>query len=142
MNETQNDSMTLDQKFKIKQDKLGYDYIPPECEQAIMECFHEGAQKYAKDSWKKFPNFKSHYYSAMRRHLNEWKRGRKRDKDSKQMHMAHVATTAIMMLWYDFKEEEYFEPKSAEAILNLMKKILYKNENWDMVEEEVKRWFT
>ena len=136
------ENITLNQKFEQKYNKLEYDYVPPECEEMVMECFQYGANKYKKDSWKTYKNPQKTLYDALRRHLNRWRRGQLRDKESKLMHSAHIATIGIMMLWHDLKKEEYFESKTAEAVINLMKKILCKNENWDMVEEEVKRWFT
>lgn len=136
------DPITLDQKFKLKQSKVGYHYIPSECEEAIAECFHAGAQKYEFDSWKHFPNFKHHYYSALRRHLTEWRKGRKKDRESKQMHMAHIATIAIMILWKDLQDEGYSEINSPEAVMNLIKKIITRNESIEQIEEEVRRWFT
>lgn len=136
------DPITLEQKFQVKQNKVRYDYIPPECEELIAECFHAGAQKYEFDSWKKFPNFKQHYYSALRRHLIEWRKNRKRDRDSGQMHMAHIATTAIMLLWKDLQDEGYREVNTPEAVMEIIKKILTRNESMEQIEEEVKRWFT
>lgn len=136
------DPLTLEQKFKLKQNKVGYHYIPVECEEAIAEVFHDGAQKYEFDSWKKFPNFKQYYYSAIRRHITRWRKGEKRDKESKSMHMAHVATIAIMLLWRDLHDEGYRENNSPEAVMELIKKILTRNESMEQIEKEVRRWFT
>lgn len=67
---------------------------------SIAEILTFGAKKYAADSWKCVPNAEERYEDAMDRHLNAWKSGEIRDKESGLPHLAHVACNCLFLMWF------------------------------------------
>lgn len=57
----------------------------------------EGGKGYAPHSWKKVPNAKERYESALYRHLNKIHQGETHDDESGELHWDHIATNALFL---------------------------------------------
>lgn len=90
---------------KYDTDKLQYDLLPPECIKAVVDILTFGAKKYEAHNWKKLPNAKERYYNALMRHVEQWRMGEKIDSESKRLALAHVATNAMFLLWFDLNSQ-------------------------------------
>lgn len=86
---------------KHDQDKLRFDLILPEFEQAMAEVLTHGAEKYGDNNWKLVEGAKARYTAALKRHLNEWQRGYVYDTDSSCRVLAQVAVNAMFLDWLD-----------------------------------------
>jgi len=78
--------------------KPRFDLMPPRAELAVIEVLEFGAQKYGVDNWRNVPEAEARYYSALRRHLNAWRAGEKKDPESTKTHLAHAACCIIFLL--------------------------------------------
>ena len=91
---------------KYDSEKLRYDLLPPECIREIVEILTLGAKKYEDENWKKVDNAKDRYYAALMRHLEAWREGEKIDRESGKRHLAHMASNAIFLLWFDINDDK------------------------------------
>jgi hypothetical protein len=62
-----------------------------------------GAQKYARDNWKKVPDGKNRYYAALLRHLTAWQAGEKIDPESGMNHLDHAMCNLYFLRSFDDK---------------------------------------
>lgn len=83
---------------KFDQDKLRYDLVEPEFEEAVVEVLTYGAAKYAPNSWQKVPDAKNRYYAALRRHIAAWRKGEEIDQESGKSHLAHAACNLMFLM--------------------------------------------
>jgi hypothetical protein len=72
---------------------------------AVAHVMTAGASKYAANSWQEPPFSADDYMCAMLRHVSRMGIGERRDKDSGQLHAAHVACNALFLLWYVLRDE-------------------------------------
>lgn len=86
---------------KHDQDKLRFDLILPEFEQAMAEVLTHGAKEYGDNNWKLVEGAKARYTAALKRHLNDWQRGYTFDTDSSCRVLAQVAINAMFLDWFD-----------------------------------------
>lgn len=77
--------------------------IPPDAELAVARVLTFGAEKYARDNWRKVPDMDVQYMDAALRHLNAYRRGEKVDSESGESHLAHAACCIMFLL--QIKEE-------------------------------------
>ena len=63
----------------------------------------EKENPYKKNSWQRVPKAKDRYYDALQRHILAWKDGEDYDDESRYHHLAHAATNALILLWYELK---------------------------------------
>lgn len=88
---------TVEQGMKFDNGKLLYSLIPPETMKALAEVLTYGANKYAKDNWKKVENGDQRYLDALFRHLEAFRSGEIYDPESKLHHLAHVLTNVAFL---------------------------------------------
>jgi len=86
---------------KFDNGKLQYNLLPPECIREIVEILTYGANKYSPDNWQHVSDAENRYYNALMRHLEAWRSGEDMDPESGKLHLAHMATNAIFLLWFD-----------------------------------------
>ena len=92
---------------KYDQGKIRYDLIPPECLRELAKVLTYGIEKYKEaDSWQTVPEMERRYYSALMRHLEEWRGGNKEDAESHLRHLSHVLCNALFLLWSDINQDK------------------------------------
>lgn len=84
--------------------------IDPNFTEQLAHVLEMGEVKYGGPDWKKGMDF-SIMVDAAERHLNEIKRGRFYDRESKQSHMAHVAANMMMLNYYmdNYSDYDFFD---------------------------------
>lgn len=88
-------------KNDIIDDKLRWDLLPMEEIEDIVKVYHAGAKKYGPNNWQNLDNGFERYRAAMFRHLMEYMKGERVDKETNVHHLAAAAWNVITMLWYD-----------------------------------------
>lgn len=88
-------------KNDIIDDKLRWDLLPMEEIEDIVRVYHAGAKKYGPNKWQNLDNGFERYRAAMFRHLMEYMKGERVDKETNVHHLAAAAWNVITMLWYD-----------------------------------------
>jgi len=89
--------------LKDKKWKSRIDLISPEFILEIWNILYYWTEKYKANSWQWIP-LDDHYASAMR-HLLEWKKWNKYDKESWKSHIIHAATN-LMFIFYNQKTND------------------------------------
>lgn len=79
-----------DDGFGTTNCKLRYDLLPSLSTQAIVEVLTFGANKYGAENWRLVDNHKNRYYAAAMRHIEAWRQGEQKDKESGLHHLAHA----------------------------------------------------
>ena len=92
--------------IKYDSEKLRWDLLPFEEIEQIVDVLTFGSKKYTDDNWKKVPNQKKRYFSAMMRHISAWKKGEILDKETNINHLAHAGCCLLFLLWGDRKKNE------------------------------------
>ena len=82
---------------------------------AIGEIGTVGARKYSENGWLEVSNGSRRYSSAMLRHIFLCKEGEKYDKDSGQLHLAHVAWNALAVLELYLRDQRKLKVSKSEA---------------------------
>ena len=94
--------MSLDGvKYDTPGTKPSFDLILPEFLEAFAQVLTYGAEKYDADNWRKLPDLRRRYLSALYRHLNALHRGEVMDSESGLAHSAQIATNAMFIFWHD-----------------------------------------
>lgn len=78
-----------------------FDLIDAEFERAIARVLTFGAKEYGDHNFKKVKDPYDRYYAALRRHLNDWRRGEKTDPKTGESHLAHVICNALFLMHFD-----------------------------------------
>ncbi len=78
--------------------KRRYDLIPVEALGLIVDVLTFGAAKYEDENWRKVPNWRRRYYSALTRHLEAWRAGEWADPESGLPHLAHAGANCMFLL--------------------------------------------
>jgi len=89
---------------KNDEGKLRMDLLPFESLEKVAEVLTYGAEKYADNNWKFVPDAVQRYEAALLRHLSAYKKGEQRDQESGLSHLAHLATNALFLLWFNGRE--------------------------------------
>lgn len=97
-------SLKKDQKYKFDKDKIRYSLYPLDVLKEVVEILEFGANKYEEESWKKVEGRR--YYDAALRHIFAWKKGEKKDNETKKNHLAHAICCLTFLLHFDLKEEK------------------------------------
>ena len=87
--------------LKDDEDKLRYDLVPAVALEEIARVLTFGAEKYAPDSWQKIDNLRARYTAATLRHLQAWRLGESKDRESGLHHLSHAVTNMIFLLCND-----------------------------------------
>jgi len=91
--------------IKWDHDKPRFDLIPPYIEEEVAKVLTFGARKYAPDNWKKVPDGKRRYLSAIRRHYQAFRKGEQLDPETGLHHMAHLICCAMFLGEADLTNE-------------------------------------
>ena len=81
-------------------DKLRFDLILPEFEEAMAHVLTHGAKEYGANNWQKVEDAKARYTAALQRHLNQYRRGYVYDLDSDCNNLAQIAVNAMFLYWF------------------------------------------
>lgn len=98
LSQSQQDPATAEQGVKYDTGKPIIGAIPPHAELAVARVMTFGAQKYARDNWRKIDDIPTRYMDAALRHLNAIRRGETVDPESGEHHLAHAACCIMFML--------------------------------------------
>lgn len=93
------------QEKKADAGKDRWELLPINQIRKVVKVLTDGAAKYGDNGWRSVDNPQERFYAAMMRHLYEWRRGRKTDKESGFNHMIHVICNAIFLAEFDDIEE-------------------------------------
>jgi len=92
--------------IKFDDGKIQWWYLPIEPIKEILKVLHYGDKKYPADdgcNWKRVPNAKKRYYSALMRHITAWWDEEKNDQESGMHHLAHACTNVLFLLYFEMK---------------------------------------
>ena len=82
-------------------DKLRFDLILPEFEEAMAHALTHGVKAYGVNDWQKVEDAKARYTGALQRHLNQWRKGYMYDLDSDCNNLAQIAVNAMFLYWFE-----------------------------------------
>ena len=102
---------------KKDEDKLRFDLILPEFEEAMAQVLTHGAKKYEANNWQKVADAKARYTGALQRHLNQYRKGYMYDLDSDCNNLAQIAVNAMFLYWFEH-QPQLTEIPSADKILS------------------------
>lgn len=96
---------------KYDEGKLQYDLVPPVFTSSVAKVLTWAVTRevnpYKPNSWMKVKNAKERYYAALMRHLMAWRAGEDYDDESKFHHLAHIATNALILLWFELRTKTF-----------------------------------
>ncbi len=90
-------------KFDIG--KPRWSLFPFRAAEEIVKVLTFGAEKYEVDNWKRVPEPKDRYFSAMLRHLSAWNEGERDDEESGLHHLGHAGCCLLFLIWFDLEGE-------------------------------------
>ena len=90
---------------KFDNGKVMWDLLPYEAIEKVAEILTYGYNKYCKEGWKSVPDAENRYFAALMRHLIAEKNGEEYDDESGYLHLSHVATNALFLLWFKLQNE-------------------------------------
>lgn len=102
---------------KKDEDKLRFDLILPEFEEAMAHVLTHGAKKYGANNWQKVEGAKARYTGALQRHLNQYRKGYMYDLDSDCNNLAQIAVNAMFLYWFEH-QPQLTEIPCADKILS------------------------
>ena len=102
---------------KKDEDKLRFDLILPEFEEAMAHVLTHGAKKYEANNWQKVADAKARYTGALQRHLNQYRKGYMYDLDSDCNNLAQIAVNAMFLYWFEH-QPQLTEIPCADKILS------------------------
>jgi hypothetical protein len=95
--------------------KLRWSLLPPGPLEDIVRVLSFGAKKYSPDNWLFVGDGERRYLDAALRHINAYRKGSKKDKQSNRSHISH-ALCCLIFLWH-FEQERYKnERKTRKAV--------------------------
>ena len=103
---------------KKDEDKLRFDLILPEFEEAMAHVLTHGAKEYGANNWQKVADAKARYTGALQRHLNQYRKGYIYDLDSDCNNLAQIAVNAMFLYWFEIFPYILKEMTSADKILS------------------------
>ena len=92
------------QGVKNDSGKTQWWYLPMSIMREVVDVLAYGDKKYPADdgcNWKRVPNAKKRYYSALIRHITAWWEGEANDPETGMHHLAHAITNLIFLLWFE-----------------------------------------
>lgn len=89
-------------------DKLRLSLIPPQLIEGVGQVMQFGAKKYKRNNWKNLDD-PTRYLDALMRHLEAYRRGEEFDEETGLPHMAHLATNAGFLLFFDEERDGWQE---------------------------------
>ena len=91
-------TLKVDNFTKYDDGKTDYSLIPPEVIEALADQLTYGAKKYSADNWK--TGSATRYYSALMRHLFEWRKGNNTDEEGRS-HLQAVLCNASFLYYLE-----------------------------------------
>jgi len=91
---------------KYDSDKTRWDLVQPLALQEYAQVMTYGAHKYEPDNWRKVPDAKKRYFSALLRHVWAWWLGEKIDHESGRHHLGHAMCCLTFLLEPELEEED------------------------------------
>ena len=85
--------------LRFNKGKLRYDLVHPYAHEQLVKILTSGAEKYAERNWEKGMKW-SNVLSSLKRHLAAIEKGEDYDKESGQLHAAHLACNAHFLTAY------------------------------------------
>ena len=89
---------TKEQFKKFDTNKPRYSLIDPDWQEDVAKVLTMGARKYEANNWKLCED-PERYIDALIRHLEDIRRGKFKDKESKLQHTAHISCNAMFLHW-------------------------------------------
>ena len=96
----------LEQRIVAKKSKTRWDLAEWPFFRAICEVLTTGANKYSPDQWKTMTGGREHFFSALMRHIDQWKEGQKIDEETGKSHLVHAACNLMFLDWLDRRQED------------------------------------
>ena len=84
---------------KFDTGKIDWALLPLKPIEWVIIVLMHGAKKYGRSNWQTLPDFEDRYFSALMRHLTDYRSGETYDKDSGLHHLAHVACNIVFLIW-------------------------------------------
>ncbi len=92
----------MEEKGKKNDDgKLRYDLLPSKELEKIVKVLTFGAEKYGVSNWQLVEGARDRYTAGLMRHLEKYRQGEKIDTESGLEHLAHLATNAMFLMWFE-----------------------------------------
>ncbi len=89
---------------KFDQSKMRPSLLPWLAIKSVIQVLEYGAKKYAPNNWRGVTP--ERYADALHRHMIDWQLGTRIDEESGLPTMAHIATNALFVLWFDLQESK------------------------------------
>ena len=110
--------------LKYDENKDRWDLLPIECVEDIVKVLTMGAAKYSSNNWQNVENGEDRYYAALLRHLVAHRKGETIDPESGMLHLAHVATNAIFLMWLEKNKKNVCTNKSLTGYIDYVESII------------------
>lgn len=89
--------------------KLRWDLLPLEEIEDIVKVYTAGSKKYGDNLWQDLDNGYQRYKAAMMRHLLEYEKGSRFDKETGCHHLAQCCWNCLAMLYLDKHNKGKYE---------------------------------
>ncbi len=99
----------MSEGLKDDKQKPRWSLLPKGTVSQVVDVLEFGAKKYAPNNWMLVERHRQRYYDAIVRHLEAWWKGEQKDPDSGLHHLAHVACSALFLLWFDDQPEKHLD---------------------------------
>ena len=91
---------------KYDQGKLQWHLFPFKAAGEIVKVLMHGARKYSPDNWQYVDDFENRYFDAAMRHMTDYLAGKRHDKDSGLLILAHAACDLLFLIWKEMQKEK------------------------------------
>ncbi len=100
----------------IKHDsgKPQWHLLPYDALSYVVKVMTFGADKYGPGNWRQLEAPEDRYFSALMRHLAAWQLGERFDPETGLPHLAHAATNALFLLWFDLKRSNLSKKQASK----------------------------
>ena len=95
--------------LKFDSGKSDWSLLPLETIETAVKRMTIGREKYARDSWKQLSDGKNRYFSALMRHIVEYRKGNRWDEDPRfpnSTHLQAALTNMIFLVWLELQDIE------------------------------------
>lgn len=96
----------VEKGIKHDKHKLRLSLIPTQLINGVGEVMTFGAKKYKPNNWKQLDD-PSRYLDALMRHLEAYRSGEEFDQETGLPHLAHLATNAGFLMWFDEERSDW-----------------------------------
>ena len=109
---------------KKDEDKLRFDLILPDFEEAMAYVLTHGAKEYGANNWQKVADAKARYTGALQRHLNQYRKGYMYDLDSDCNNLAQIAVNAMFLYWFEHQPQQTEIPGADKVLSGIDNRVL------------------